>query len=144
MWFCRLLFNYQLFCFLGVCSTEFNYSFWPLISSSGLCWLQTDNSQLQLELTRSWQVSRAIQSISVKNMMTPLATRQWKEMLECSERREVISGAAVAVIIVSVGDDLVCLMVQTPLLTPGQKGKNWDYKYSKSWQLSGQCSHESP
>ena len=30
--------------------------------------------------------------------------------------REVISGAALAVIIVSVGDDLVCLMVQTPLL----------------------------
>ena len=28
----------------------------------------------------------------------------------------MISGAGLAVIIVSVGDDLVCLMVQTPLL----------------------------
>ena len=39
MWFCRVLFNYQLCCFLSVCSIEFNYWFWPLISSSVFCWL---------------------------------------------------------------------------------------------------------
>ena len=48
-----------------------------------------------------------------QNMMTP---RHSPVKRNVGVLREVISGAALAVTIVSVGDDLVCLMVQTPLL----------------------------
>ena len=52
-----------------------------------------------------------------QNMMTP---RHSPVKRNGGVLREVISGAALAVIIVSVGDDLVCLMVQIP---PGQQWK---------------------